>query len=48
VHAWIAAMKAAGLGVPRIKNACGPLRQILGAAVEHAYPPQRVRWREAA
>ncbi|WP_231990555.1 site-specific integrase [Mycobacterium sp. 852002-30065_SCH5024008] len=34
VRAWVAKMKADGLGVPGIENAFGLLRQVLGAAVE--------------
>ena len=40
VRAWVAAMKADGLGVPGIENAFGLLRQILGAAVEDSRIPR--------
>jgi len=40
VRAWIAAMKADGLGVPGIENAFGLLRQVLGAAVEDGRIPR--------
>jgi integrase len=40
VRAWIAAMKADGLGVPGIENAFGLLRQVLGAAVEDSRIPR--------
>ena len=40
VRAWVAAMKADGLGVPSIENAFGLLRQVLGAAVEDGRIPR--------
>jgi integrase len=40
VRAWVAAMKADGLGVPGIENAFGLLRQVLGAAVEDGRIPR--------
>ncbi len=40
VRAWVAAMKADGLGVPGIENAFRLLRQILGAAVEDSRIPR--------
>jgi integrase len=40
VRAWVAAMKAEGLGVPSIENAFGLLRQVLGAAVEDGRIPR--------
>ena len=43
VRAWVAAMKADGLGVPGIENAFGLLRQILGAAVEDSRIPRNPR-----
>lgn len=40
VRAWVAAMKADGLGVPGVENAFGLLRQVLGAAVEYGRIPR--------
>ena len=40
VRAWVAAMRAEGLGVPSIENAFGLLRQVLGAAVEDRRIPR--------
>lgn len=40
VRAWVAKMKADGLGVPGIENAFGVLRQVLGAAVEDRRIPR--------
>ncbi len=40
VRAWVAKLKADGLGVPGIENAFGLLRQVLGAAVEDSRIPR--------
>lgn len=40
VRAWVAALKADGLGVPGIENAFGLLRQLLSAAVEDGRIPR--------
>jgi integrase len=40
VRAWVAKLKAEGVGVPGIENAFGLLRQVLGAAVEDSRIPR--------
>jgi integrase len=40
VRAWVAKLKADGVGVPGIENAFGLLRQVMGAAVEDRRVPR--------